>query len=439
MKKLLIPIFLSFFTTLFLIFHLITDSVVFSLVPFLALIVYILVEKEEINLLYVLSYLISFNVVFKFDSSSISLFSFLELLTIIVFSIKRKTIYRSVVVPIVVLVCFIMIVDVIHYQFTINEYIRQAVNLLLLYFLLLYSKNFERVRNLLLFFVIGVIVTSFIGLFAKNIPYFYSYIRHVGLNPQVTNRFSGMNGDPNYYSIDIILAISGLMYLYAKRRIKWFFWIAYPTLSYFGIMTISKSFILMWALSALTFFVILMQNKRYINLFVYSLLLVVAGVVLFSGSFADFNTLLSRFLNNNDTIAGLTSGRTSIWSSYLEAIFTDYHFLIGYGVSAPDVNGLDPHNSFIELVYYFGFLGTALYAYCYVLVLSNYKVFSYKGRKLSDYFGFVILIFMYFFLQMVHFNEISFHLGVAYLILQINRQDCFAKNVNLKECYVTKN
>lgn len=418
MKKYITPFLLSFLASALLVINLKYEFFIFPLIAFLAVALYSFFSKNAINVFCVFFFLVSFNVVFKLSPASVSLFSVLELVLVLFSLIKRRSIDKRLTVLVIIFLIYMIVVDALHFQFGFNEYLRQIVNILFLYCAASQSSDKDFSTPIILFYAFGVIASSFVGLYAKEIPHFYDYIRHVGLNPQILNRFTGMNGDPNYYSVNLNISLLGLMYLFVKDKISILLLPFYLLLTYFGLMTLSKSFILIWFLISVLFGVLLIVNKKRIALCLYLIIAAFGIGLLFSGRIEYFNTILSRLLSTSGSANEMTSGRVNLWAIYLEALFNDSHFIYGFGVNAPDVNNRDVHNFLIELLYYFGFIGCFLYALCYFRVL---RIKGASKKSILDYSGFVFLFVMYFFLQMVHFNELPFHLTLAYLIARTNR------------------
>lgn len=390
------------------------------LFAFLITLAYVIIEKQTINVFCLLFALISFNYIFKISPSSFSLFSLLELLTLLVVFLKNnyfKTIDSVIVFLSFALVLFIIFVDAFHSHFNLNEYIRQFVNIFVLYCVLRNTGNDLNTTKIIKYFAVGIIVSSLIGLNAAKLPLFYDYIRHVGLNAEVETRFSGMTGDPNYYSVSVIICLVGLMYLFVKKKIGLFFWISFVALSYFGLLTLSKSFLLTWSAVCFYFLILLISNKMYPAFWASIILLSLSVLVLLLQNNFYLTTIFNR-LSDASNVDDLTSGRTHLWSTYLNAVFKDAHFIFGYGITAPDVNSRDVHNFFIELIYYLGFVGAFFYFSVYFYIFISFK--KVRHSKIGDFFGFLILAIMYFFLQMVHFNELPFHLSIAFLIGKSN-------------------
>ena len=77
-------------------------------------------------------------------------------------------------------------------------------------------------------------------------------------------RRSGWYGDPNYYTVGVILSISLLLLLYTRNKLKTVpFLVLIAPLIFFGFKTGSKSFLLLLAILCLAFFYILIKRGNY--------------------------------------------------------------------------------------------------------------------------------------------------------------------------------
>ena len=89
----------------------------------------------------------------------------------------------------------------------------------------------------------------------------------------------------------------------------------------------------------------------------------VTGVLAFiiytlMGKIDFLSTVLGRLQGANN-LAELTTGRSKIWQDYLENFFEEpIYVLIGRGVNARLIKGKGSHNTYIELIYYLGIIGT---------------------------------------------------------------------------------
>ncbi|MCD8143593.1 MAG: hypothetical protein LUD83_10060, partial [Clostridiales bacterium] len=83
-----------------------------------------------------------------------------------------------------------------------------------------------------------------------------------------------------------------------------------------------------------------------------------------------FSVVLYR-LTSASSLGELTTGRAELFAAYLEAILeTPSTLLVGVGLSG-DTLGLAPHNLLLELAYYLGVVGLALFLLYIALLLHG--------------------------------------------------------------------
>jgi hypothetical protein len=146
------------------------------------------------------------------------------------------------------------------------------------------------------------------------------------------------------------------------------------------------------------------RNLRdYYKYIVFVVLLLVGLLLLASSidsSFISFEDITNRFINKNRTegyagegIKNISSGRTEIWSFYINYIadnYTSINYLFGTG--SLEVQGkypLNAHNDFLNIIINFGMVGVIIIV---LLSIEIYKRVHPKYRKyIAFYFMFVFL------------------------------------------------
>lgn len=363
------------------------------------------------DLLCILLFLMPFNTIFKISPGETSLFTLFTLIVVVILFFKRKIEMSKLSISCAFLILLIVLFsDLFNNNFSIFEYIKQMCNFILVFIACnsLIKKNIS--TKFILYFSVGVVMSSVIALFADIIPNFYVYVNKVGVNPLITNRFSGLNGDPNYYSVNVILSIFGLMIEYQFERINKIFWIFFLVLTFFGFATYSKSFMLIWCVCLLYFLINIFKFKNVRSL-ITIICIIIFILVLFRNNLQKYvEVILERFGDDND-ISSITTGRSELWKIYLIEINSNLNKLIfGAGIGAELIRNSGVHNLYIEMLYYFGVFGSLAIFFSYICMLYDVLKFN-KG--LTSMFAFLLLLIMYFFLQMVHSNETPFQLIMA--------------------------
>lgn len=182
-------------------------------------------------------------------------------------------------------------------------------------------------------------------------------------------RFQGLFRDPNYYMSMLIMGMALIITLGESRRVDTpSFWILIIAMSFFGILTYSKTFFLLFIVLVLSYVFLQFRGKKY----GWGITLVVLGMVL--GSYllfspnSPFAVVMTRLLSANN-ISDLTTGRTDMLRLYLAVICHDpVSLFFGQGMPA-DALYRDPHNLFVEITYYTGLTGLLLFILFYASLI----------------------------------------------------------------------
>lgn len=283
----------------------------------------------------------------------------------------------------------IAVFELLHFAFNDNMVINQSIRWLLLFlcasFILFDKRNYLNFRDMRFAFLVGFLASTAIGLLTQ---YFHPVIIY---NVHIVQRFAGASGDPNNFGLYALLLI--FFYLPnvprggVSRKTKLLV-LAIVTI---GSLTVSRTYFLVLTLSSLFYFVLYFRNaigamtfRVVIALNSFVLLLTVwlfSGISLFKD--AD---ILKRF--SGDNLSDLTGARSDIATQYIIHFFDApiSFILFGAGINGyigyynnlfaekylfPDVVG--PHNTLLEAVLSFGFIGMFLWV--------AYIVFAFKSAR----------------------------------------------------------
>ena len=120
--------------------------------------------------------------------------------------------------------------------------------------LLIYYINQEKIysKPAIMAYACGLCLASLVSLLKNYFPQLnlfefmdYSY---VGMFGQKIPRFQGLDSNPNYYSLSIVLVLSAIIIMIINNGFQWYYAILFVVLSVFGILSISKSFLLSYIL-----------------------------------------------------------------------------------------------------------------------------------------------------------------------------------------------
>lgn len=241
-----------------------------------------------------------------------------------------------------------------------NSYILFCVTLLLVPYIAVEFRNGCDFYWLTTTFALGIVLAAISAQFLTDSPNIMPYIDVMDVLGMV--RRSGYFNDPNFYSAHITAALGGVLLLLlsrlAKKETVWLT-VFVVLLIYCGLMSVSKSFLLVTLALLLFWAVGLMFQRGKISVKLMVLLCALVGVY-FLLSTAMFDTIISRFVGVTN-MSSLTTGRTDLWMNYLRE-FGDNPMLLLFGSGYTDVTvgGRAAHNILIQLVFQFGLVGCAL-------------------------------------------------------------------------------
>ena len=212
-------------------------------------------------------------------------------------------------------------------------------------------------------YAIGICFASCLALLKSFLPVIQHFINDVAIKlgeGSYANRFSGLQGNPNYFTLDVIIVLSSLVVAYYLKPEKIYLFL-FVLLSIFGIMSISKSFFISWVILIFIWFVISIKDN-IINLFKFIGLFLIAFLLIYCVAYEYINAYVLRFAEDiGGSLASITTGRTVIWRKYLETIFSDPLILLfGSGLNSK-VNNLGTHNTYIDCFFGFGIIGTIIF------------------------------------------------------------------------------
>lgn len=356
------------------------------------------------NKYYVILFTLPFASIFKISSDLpsvlIILFSFYLFHVLIINSIKVKKID------------YLFLIAIISFQF-MSIYFYQGSYISLLSFILniLFMKacilNFNSIssKKQILFKSSYVFGTSmFISILVSdifpNIPYIVFLEKQTLL--MSINRFSGLNGDPNYFNQLILIAICLLFasLLKVENKNKWLLILLYLFLLLNGFRSISKSY----AISIIVVFILSLYYKNKLVSFksklinVKALKLLVSFSLFVAGIISIF--ILSKYVvipvfqARTDTNDILT-GRGDIWIHYLKLLSQNPEIIltgVGFSNNAAILSKqfgiyMVPHNVYIEILVDCGLIVICLLFLFFREISSNLKV-----KRQDPYFMFLIII-----------------------------------------------
>ncbi|GHH97718.1 hypothetical protein [Neobacillus kokaensis] len=298
--------------------------------------------------------------------------------------------------------------------------------IMMIFFIPIYFRKYKDeidFETCILFLTTGVLGAAISAKILTNFPHMLEYIniyewKRVGLI-----RLSGFYGDANFYSVHILVSIASLIITLRKTsQKKWASLqiVMIMALLYFGMLSVSKMFIFCIVLMALVWVLCFLIekgdifNKLRTILTFFLVLVVISANNLFS---KQLNLYFIRFGMVSDTQT-LTTGRIDLVVMYLEYLFSSIKGLFwGIGLTPEYLNGSSSHNTFVQILYQVGILGTIIgILWCGMV----YSIISNKIKLgIFEKYYLLILVFSFFLpwlsLEMLFFDEF-FYLTVLVLL-----------------------
>lgn len=216
------------------------------------------------------------------------------------------------------------------------------------------------------FFSLGIIIAALCAQYLAALPNIAQYIR-VFSNSQIMRR-CGFYGDPNFFAAQITAALAGCLILVLntnkKSRIV-VLCVLVIFLLYCGLLSASKSFVLVTAGLVLLWFAQLLMLKGRMGLKVIMILVsvLIVGYIASSSLFGELIEDIVIRLSNASNLDDFTTHRTRLWASYTEAIVSDVRILfLGNGITNVKANGIGSHNTLLQIVWQCGLVGLPVIA-----------------------------------------------------------------------------
>lgn len=384
----------------------------------LLLCVFFIACCQEQDTLCILFMVLPFANIFKAGPGSQSFFTYIILFYILWHFIQRIKVPITII-EIIILSIYLLSVQLAFDSLKLLRYIKFVINFMFMYYAFEHYEE-RNTEKFFLFYIIGMLLTSIIkisGVF-PNIVQFVAE-KDMGFSTGRSLRFSGLYGDPNYYSVNLIISMCLVVILFHKGKIGV---IATITLLagfvWFAAMTGSKSALFMLALPAILLIYSNFKSKRYFLVSLFFLVAVSVVILIIDGKISIFNNTLERITK----VAGvddLTTGRSEIWREYAGFFSTNLNvLLLGAGIGAQLVGGHAAHNTYIDMLYYLGILGSAFS----LIILAKIRnmLLETKQKNLLNYCVIITIMTMYVFLSQLFYFDLAFQIMLALIVLRMD-------------------
>lgn len=392
----------------------------------LLLFVFILSFSKKRYFLPLLLFYLPWSTVLKPEPDSFTLFTLVVpvvMLLIIIRNPRLKIDIHQISIS-VLFICYTLAVRMVAHTLEIQT--SYLFFVFLLVFIPIYVRNFKEemdFKDCVLFMTIGLITACLAANVLMNMPKMMRFINVDVLAAGNIVRLSGFYGDPNFYSAQIILAITSILITLGKTKstkLIFIHLIAILILVFFGIQSVSKTFLFGIAgIFVLWMFTIIIGNHKssFKAGIVITLSLLVAVVLLKDIFTKEIGYYLLRFSRSTDANS-LMTGRLYIWNNYIRYIFDNpLRFLFGLGLYKQYLNLRASHNTLIQIIYQVGIFGAVL---LFVWWKSVYGSLIKRIRlNLTDRLYYLTICIAYILpwisLDFLYFDEFFYYLLLAFL------------------------
>ena len=234
------------------------------------------------------------------------------------------------------------------------------------------------------------------------------------------SRFSGLMGNPNHYSFLVSVLLAVYCVIIIRNKANLLDLIIFITLSVFGFMSISLSFIFAYIFMILlilcsTFKRDVKDFVKYFMLFGFGLLLCL--MFLSKDTFDVIKFRFARIFNENIELSSATSGRSDLWLYYIKHLLTNIPTMIlGSGIGSDNLPIGASHNFYIDILYHLGIIGGIFFIAC-ISVIFKPNPFANKKSKFFNYIPILIFLFRAFSINLIHAEQLPFCLLICALTI----------------------
>ncbi len=256
------------------------------------------------------------------------------------------------------------------------------------------SINIREIKMISYCFALGVIVACITALMQDMIPNMSSVLSNVLSSVYYRSdevrmeRFDSLQQNPNYFSLDVTIAVNAIIITSMRqKKIKLIDIILVFLLLLFGIFSLSKSFLVSVAFSALLF--VIYERKKIGKLIPFAIIIAILAGVLFQIS-KDYIFVFFERMTSGENANEMLSGRTDHWIEYADYLFSDVRALLfGMGYLQKPIGLTDAHSMYIEVFSFFGLAGGG------ILIALFLSFFSFWGEKRDLLHFFMLLVILF--------------------------------------------
>lgn len=365
-----------------------------------------------------LLFLMPFAMIFKHDPRATSFYTYLILLYVV-----KKLIYGNRF-PGYILVFFIYLagIQVITNTFDALRSVKLFANLLFVYYAFSERDAYKK-TDLYIAYVLGFTLASLMAYLNSSvfrIEWYLGELDYVGEHV----RYSGLNGDPNFYSVNVITALLLLLILHSEKKLPTGLAACIAAILVFcAVNTYSKSVLLMMVFPVALFLYLNHRDQKAVTQMLLIGALVIFAINLAAGRVSALSVVFDRFASGGTDLDSLTTGRTRLWRDYLQ-YYAEHPVstLFGFGLGAElKIIFAGSHNIYIDLIYFVGVIGE-LWLFVIVDAISRERRDLSVRKSFVNYCVNIVIAIMYFFLPGVFDYQLPVFLLLGFLVLEGNAQ-----------------
>ena len=400
-----------------------TYNVVFTMVALLLCCVIICIKDNDycVEMLY---FILSMAPIFKLSSSGSSVYTYIVLLYCTMHIAKKRFVLNKVETLVLIFTLYILATSVCSGTVNTKRIVKMCANTMMIGLLSDIDID-KKYRNVFFAYILGLILSSCMRFLNSSFFRINEYTVEVIMHEPTysTVRFAGLYNDPNYYAINVIIALVLTTVLYQRRDIDSIgvVLLSIP-LIYFAGMTGSKSALLMLSLPLCLLTAACIKRKNYLMMIIFVLAVAVGIEMILSGRFTAFNVTLNRMQRSSKNLTGVTSNRDLIWKNYFAFLKNNPHvLLIGNSVGIYYLDGFATHNTYIDLLYQFGIVGTMIFIS--IVIISFKEKVRNRPRSILNYGVLICILTMYFFLSQLQEFDLPFHIVLCLMVMNLNMNE----------------
>ncbi|MED3874626.1 hypothetical protein R6U76_05520 [Lysinibacillus capsici] len=368
-------------SSIFVVFKIYTGSNLFLWLFFLLTSLAMLLDKQQHRIDYLL-FFISWVYVIKFDISGYSLLvvlsSFYILLSILTLFLQKQGISKRLLLTYFLFAFYTVAVTLVSGG-NLIAVLGFVLNYSVLFCAILTLDDKAYFRRYTYIYASGLLAASIVRLISYSVPEIDHFIESMTIvntvktMNSISTRFTGLDLDPNYFSLQVLIAMACLLVLFnldGKKEKKSI--VLLVILAFFGILTYSKMFIITLIVFIMMTFVVFIRNNVKTAIKFSSFIVIICGGALYFFYEKLFGIYWIRFFGSGISTDAITTGRVSSWSLFVNEILQNTKvFVLGAGFGTSFAKVKMAHTMYLSTPYYIGLIGIVLSV---LYISSLYKV-----------------------------------------------------------------